>query len=736
MTRSPNPPETQKTLTPAQALNTALSLLRAGQLRQAAQLYRALLKLDGKHVAALYYLGVIATREGRLDEAIELLRQSIALNASRPEPHNDLGIALATAGRFEEAIAAYGTALAIRPNYVEAHNNAGTALMALSRNVLATTHFERALEIRPGSAELLNNLGNALMASRRYEAAIARFRTALAINPNFAQAHNNLGLALVALDRPEEAIKAYQAAISLNPGYTNAHGNLALALASLNRHEPAIAHFETALAGNPNVAETHNNLGNSLVALNRPAEALTHYNEALRIRPEYAEAYNNLGSAFAALDHHAEAIPHYDKAIDIKPDFADAHNNLGNAFTALDRPDEAISSYRRALDFKPTLAEAHAGLGNIYRTLGRLDEARQHLENAVTLAPRRAEFHHNLSEIKRFASGDPRLAAMEALAQDISVLSEDERMHLNFALAKAYRDLGEYERSFRYLLEGNAGKRARIVYDEAATLRLFERTAAVFTPELMRRNAGHGNPSTVPVFIIGMPRSGTTLIEQILASHPKVFGAGEISDFKAAVANLAGRSGLGTPFPNIAAVMTREQFHRLGTDYTDRVRGKAPGIKRVTDKALGNVMLAGLINLALPNATIIHARRNPVDTCLSCFTRLFGGEMPFKYDLAELGRYFRAHDALMAHWRSILPEGVMLEMQYEDLVADFEAQARRLVAHCGLDWDERCLAFHETERPVRTASATQVRQPLYRSSVGNSQPYIKMLRPLLDELGI
>jgi tetratricopeptide (TPR) repeat protein len=736
MTRPQNPSETRKALTPAEALNTALSLLREGQLRQAAQLYRALLDLDGKHVAALYYLGVIATREGRVDEAVGFLRQSIALDASRPEPHNDLGIALATLGRFEEAIVAYGAALAIRPNYVEAHNNAGTALIALNRATEATGHFERALEIRPQSAELLNNLGNALMASLRHGAAEARFRAALAISPDFAQAHNNLGLALAALNRPEEAIKAYQRAISLNPGYSNAHSNLASALASLNRHEPAIVHFETALADNPNVAETHNNLGNSLVALNRLTEALTHYHEALRIRPNYAEARNNLGSALAALDRHAEAIPHYHKAIDFKPDFADAHNNLGNAFAALDRPDEAISSYRRALDFKPTLAEAHAGLGNIYRTLGRLDEARQNLDNAVVLAPKRAEFHHNLSETKRFAFGDPQLTAMEALAQDIGVLSEDERVHLNFALAKAYRDLGEYERSFRHLLEGNAGKRARINYDEAATLELFGRTATVFTPELMRRNAGYGNPSSVPIFIIGMPRSGTTLIEQILASHLNVFGAGEISDFKTAVVSLAGSSNLATPFPEIAAVMTAEQFRRLGTGYIDRVRGKAPGIKRVTDKALGNVMLAGLINMALPNATIIHARRNPVDTCLSCFTKLFAGEMPFKYDLAELGRYYRAYDALMAHWRVVLPDGVMLEMRYEDLVADFEAQARRLVAHCGLDWDERCLSFHETERPVKTASATQVRQPIYRSSVGNSQPFVKMLQPLLDVLGL
>jgi Sulfotransferase family len=267
-------------------------------------------------------------------------------------------------------------------------------------------------------------------------------------------------------------------------------------------------------------------------------------------------------------------------------------------------------------------------------------------------------------------------------------------------------------------------------------LRLLARTADIFTAELMQRQAGQGDFSSVPVFIIGMPRSGSSLIEQILASHSRVFGAGEITDFNAAAASLAGPGGrLPKPFPEIATQMTAEQFRRVGSHYVNGIRPRAPSAERISDKTLGNFLFAGLIHLALPNARIIHARRNPVDTCLSCFSKLFASQMSFTYDLAELGQYYRAYDALMVHWRQVLPAGVMLEVSYEDLVADFEPQARRIVEHCGLQWEEACLRFHTTKRPVKTASATQVREPLYRAAVGRSQSYRALLSPLLDALG-
>jgi hypothetical protein len=239
----------------------------------------------------------------------------------------------------------------------------------------------------------------------------------------------------------------------------------------------------------------------------------------------------------------------------------------------------------------------------------------------------------------------------------------------------------------------------------------------------------------VPLFILGMPRSGTTLVEQILASHSEVFGAGELRTFERSVGGLDGPDGAPASFPEGVASLSAEQFRRLGAIYVEGVAPMASA-QRITDKMPLNFLFIGLIHLALPNARIIHTRRDPVDTCLSCFSTLFTGEHRVAYELGELGRYYRAYERLMAHWRGVLPMGVMLEVTYEDLVADFDREARRIVAHCGLEWEDACFDFHLTRRPVRTASAAQVRQPIYKSSVGRWRPYKHLLRPLLEALAV
>ncbi|MGH7030610.1 MAG: sulfotransferase family protein [Stellaceae bacterium] len=244
---------------------------------------------------------------------------------------------------------------------------------------------------------------------------------------------------------------------------------------------------------------------------------------------------------------------------------------------------------------------------------------------------------------------------------------------------------------------------------------------------MIRERAKQGDASPLPVFIVGMPRSGTTLVEQMLASHPEVHGAGELGEIERAVAALGGPDG-------VPADIGGAELRRLGASYLAKVTALAPGATRITDKMPANFRYAGLIHLALPNARIIHLSRDPVDTCLSCFSILFGGDQPFTYDLGELGRYYRAYQRLMAHWRAVLPAGVMLEVRYEALVGDFEQEARRIVAHCGLRWNAACLDFHNTRRPVHTASSVQVRRPLYRSSVGRWRPAEEVLRPLLDAL--
>jgi tetratricopeptide (TPR) repeat protein len=594
------------------------------------------------------------------------------------------------------------------------------------RLVEAERLYRGALGVDPRDARSRYSLGLIHLRRGEWDDALAAFRRALEQDPDFAEAHNAAGLALRGADRRPEALAHFRQAVAIRPGFSEAHNNLGATLQGLGDTEAAVEHYRKALAANPGYAEAHNNLGAALRVLERCEEAVEHFRKALAVNPDYAEAHCNLGAALGILDRHQQALPHFQRALAIRPGFAEAHCNLGASLQQLRQHDAALAAFERALAIKPDLAEAHHGRGTTLRTLGRLAEGRRALERAVALAPRKSQFYGSLAESKRFTDGDPHLAMIEALAHDIGALSEEDRMHLDFALGKVYADLGRHEQSFSRLLEGNALKRKRVVYDEAAAMAQLELTRELFTSEAMRKGSGLGDPSSVPVFIIGMPRSGTSLVEQILASHPQVHGAGELSDFEAALASLRGpgaRPGLG-----------REELRRVSGLYLERLSAAAPAAARITDKMPANFRYAGLIHLALPNARIIHTRRDPVDTCLSCFSILFGRSQLFTYDLAELGRYYRGYAGLMEHWRQVLPPEVMLEVRYEELVADFATQARRIVAHCGLDWNESCLHFHNTRRPVWTASAVQVRQPIYRSSVGRAAPYRHRLGPLLDAL--
>jgi tetratricopeptide (TPR) repeat protein len=500
-------------------------------------------------------------------------------------------------------------------------------------------------------------------------------------------------------------------------------------LFELKRHEEALANYDRALAIQPDFAQALSNRGNVLFELKRHEEALANYDRALAIQPDFAQTLSNRGNVLFELKRHEEALASYDRALAIRPDFAEAHHGRGTVLSTfeLKRYEEALASYDQALAIWPDFAEAHHGRGTVLRTFGRIEEARHFLGKAFELAPRKAEFCGSLAESKRFVDGDPHLTLIEALARDIGSLRDEDQIYLHFALGKVYADLGQHERSFSNLIEGNALKRKQIVYNDAAALAQLERTWELFTAEAMRKGRGFGDPSTVPIFIIGMPRSGATLVEQILASHPKVYGAGELTDFEVVVASLRGSHG-GRPG------LVAEELRQISARYLERVRVTAPAAERITDKMPANFRHAGLIYLVLPNARIIHTRRDPIDTCLSCFSILFAYNQSFTYDLAELGRYYRAYAALMEHWREVLPLEQMLEVQYEELVANFEPVARRIVAYCGLEWDDACLEFNKTRRPVWTASAVQVREPIYRSSIGRWRPYEGMLWSLIKAL--
>ena len=434
----------------------------------------------------------------------------------------------------------------------------------------------------------------------------------------------------------------------------------------------------------------------------------------------------------AKLGRHEGAVAQFEKVLAQRPDHLGALNNLGTSLNALTRPAEALAAFQRVLAANPRSAEAEYGAGIAMLQLGRLADARATFERAVALAPKVPAYHRFLAGAKTFREDDPQLAALEALAQDMPSFPEAEQIDLHFALAKAYDDIQRYDRAFAHLRDGNALKRQAIVYDEAEQLAVSRDIANVFTSELIEARRGQGNPSDVPVFIVGMPRSGSTLVEQILASHPRVFGGGEV-DY---LSGLVTTSEAGVKFPAGFASLSGGKLRQLGSLYVARLRHLAPQADRITDKMLFNFFFVGLLQLVLPKARIIHVRRDPLDTCFSCYAKMFATELNCAHDLGELGRYYRAYEALMAHWRSVLPAGAMLEVQYETLVENFEEEVRRIVAYCGLEWNERCLEFYRTERSVRTASVVQVRQPLFKSSIGRWRLYEPYLGPLIEALNM
>jgi hypothetical protein len=319
--------------------------------------------------------------------------------------------------------------------------------------------------------------------------------------------------------------------------------------------------------------------------------------------------------------------------------------------------------------------------------------------------------------------------------QDIEKLNDDKRISLHYALGKAYDDLKEYDKAFPQFLEGARIKRSKLQYNADDDVARSRRITELCDKSFIEKLRGAGDPSSLPIFVLGMPRSGTTLTEQIVASHPDVFGAGELRDLMEVAQQMPTSQKNFLSYPDNLAALSREDVSRWGSDYVARLRKRAPGAKHITDKMPANYMALGLIPLLLPNAKIIHVKRNPVDTCVSCFTRLFNRHQDATYNLTELGRHYVNYAKLMEHWRDVLPEGSFIEVQYEDIVADMEGQARRLIHFCGLEWNDACLDFHKNTRKIRTASVTQVRQPIYNSSVERWRHYEKYLDPLLKELG-
>ncbi len=437
------------------------------------------------------------------------------------------------------------------------------------------------------------------------------------------------------------------------------------------------------------------------------------------------------GKRYFDAGQYEAALYWFERILAQRPDQPDAMLAAAITLNAMGRAADALTMCAKLQYIDSRKPEYHHVAGEALQQLGRIAEARSAFERAIALAPATVHYHYGLSKLVRFGSGDPHLAALVELEKGIDRLTDFEKCELHFALGKAFDDIGRVDDAFRHFAAGNAVRRRQVQYDEAMSRGLLRAMADAFTPDAIAAFEGAGNPSDLPVFVIGMPRSGTTLVEQILASHPQAFGAGEPMYLH----QLLAQGHLGADFPDSMPRLKPDDFRRFAGFYVTRLKALAPEAMRIIDKLPTNFVITGLIHLALPRARIIHVKRDPLDTCLSCFSNLFSQQIDYSYDLGELGRYYRGYAALMAHWHRVLPPGTILDVTYEKLIANFESEARRIVAHIGLEWDPACLAFHRTKRVVHTLSAAQVREPIYTRAVGRAAPYAGYLEPLRKALG-
>ncbi len=602
----------------------------------------------------------------------------------------------------------------------------GWALERSGRAAQAAEHYAGALRQDRDCADALIQLGRLRIGEGRTDEALGLLRRAAKANPRIAAAHGALGALLFELRRFDRALACFERVIALGPANAEALISRGDCLCELGREELALESYDAAIALKPGLAEAHNNRGNALRRLGRLEEALAGYRLATSLQPNLAGNFYNCASVLYALGRPREALSGYDAAIALDPGFAPAHFGRGAALLDLEDGEGALQSYTRAVSLRPAHAEAWAQMAQTLGVLGRPEQAAAATERALAVDQTSADAWCVRARLKRFGPDDPDLERMEAALAQAGV---EDRLNLEFALGKAWMEAGDAGRAFAHLERGNGLQRSRLAFDLEAHLAELDVVARSFDGETIRRLAGAGHPSDRPVFIIGMPRSGTTLVEQILASHPMVHGAGELT----LVGQLANRLPWAGDGP--VEALSPNELARLGAEYAGRLDALQPSAARVADKMPGNFLYAGLIRLILPGARIIHCVRDPLDTCLSCYETRFAKGNPYTYDQRELGLHYRGYERLMEHWRAVLSDDRFIEVRYEDVVADLEGQARRLLTFCGLDWDEACLQFHQTRREVWTASASQVRRPLYDSSVRRARAYTAHLGPLIEALG-
>jgi tetratricopeptide (TPR) repeat protein len=606
--------------------------------------------------------------------------------------------------------------------------------------------FLQAIEQDPQNARLHYELANALQEQKRFDDALVNYRRALQLHPHYVEALNNMANMLCDMGRLDEAVSAYRLAIQVNPKIAILHYNLGTTLRDLGHLEPAVDAFRQAVACDPRLAVAYNNLGNALRDLDQQNEAVKALQQAVILDPKYVDAYNNLGTALEDLGHLEKAILAYGKALKLQPDYALGYYNLGKALNKRGDLTEAVDCLQRSLQLSQDFVAAHCQLGEVFGKMGEFEKALACFREAIRLDPDHCRAFADIAKYFWKELLDNDVTQMERLIQkpDLTLL---DRSTLSFALASTFDRRKNYKRAVEEMSLANRHRKESWLAQRGTQYSAREHTEFVdtvistFDVAYFRRVQGLGLTTDVPVFIVGMPRSGTSLIEQILASHPQVHGGGELRFAGESMESLpqlvADRCGKQIGFAGLCPIdyvshLNDSDFHKVATEHFQKLVTLDGDAGRIVDKMPDNYLTLGWIVSLFPEAYLIHCRRDVRDVAVSCWQTDFETQY-WSCDQDNIIHRIRDYQRLMDHWRQVLPVR-MLEVDYEETVDDLQNVARRLIDWIDLEWDPACIAFHKTKRPVLTASFNQVRQPLYSRSVGRWRNYRELLSTMFEGL--
>jgi len=619
----------------------------------------------------------------------------------------------------------------------------------------------------PGSTDHIRLLSHALTKQQRLAEAEEQIRFGLSLEPEFPQLHEDLGSVLALQGNLEAAVEAFEKAIALQPALPLAHRKLAQALTALGRADDAeealqtyveadeersmvVGAVEQMRAGDvddaidglksilrqfPNSVNAMRHLATCYLSKKtqlEDAEALVR--RATQLAPSFAGAWMTLASVLMEKHNVMEAIQAYEEVTRLEPRNSESWAGLANAYAAGMYPEEAANAFKRSLELNPNVPGVQMGYGHVLKTIGQQEDALTAYRAAIAARADFGEVYWSMANLKIFRFEDHEVQDMlTQLERDD--LTESATVHFHFALGKAFEDQREYDQAWHHYHTGNVLNRQRVEHEPLEMQLRFESIKETFTKAFLQNQSGQGDPAPDPIFVVGLPRSGSTLIEQILASHSMVEGTSELPIISGISSSIGRYRTDGKHFPEAVADLRAKDWRAYGQQYLEEAaRHRVLNRPMFTDKLPNNYPFVGLIHLILPNAKIINARRHPYDSCLGGYKQLFAQGQNFTYDMLDLAHYYQQYHEMMAHWHEALP-GKVLDVHYEETVSDLESQVRKILDHCDLPFEESCLRFFENERAVKTASSEQVRQPIYTGALGTWRRYESHLDLWQDQLG-